>query len=100
MIKLLPLSVALLAGGCVSLEQAAPPAVMLGAQSGHGNLAVLEKGREIYVTSCAKCHTVEPVNKYSSERWDKILPEMTVKSKLRPADADAVRMYVRAVLNH
>ncbi len=94
----LQFTAALLVTGCVSLEQAAPPVAMLGLTTTTSKLASLEQGRNIYITRCAKCHSVEPVQKYSLARWKEILPEMSIKSKLGQQDAIAVSAYVMAVL--
>jgi mono/diheme cytochrome c family protein len=60
---------------------------------------LLERGRDIYVTACAKCHSPEPVRDYSRQEWvGKILPEMIKVTKLGPEDARAVEAYVLAVL--
>ena len=80
---------------CVSLEQSAPPVEML---AGGGNHAALNTGRDIYITRCAKCHTVEPVTKYSLTEWNKILPDMAERSHLSAADTQSVTAYVHQVL--
>ena len=86
--------------GCVSIEQAAPPVIMLGQQaSSTSKRAMLEQGRLIYITRCAKCHSVEPVSRYSRLRWDTILPKMADKTKLSAADEEAVHLYVLTVLD-
>lgn len=96
------ISAGLLAAGlaaCVSLEQAAPPAETLSAASRGTSAAQLRLGREIYVTRCARCHSVEPVRKYSRAHWEReILPEMAEETNLSASDAAAVRAYVLAVL--
>ena len=95
------LTLAVLAGaGCMTLEQAAPPVALLHPQAGGGNLTSLALGRDIYVTKCAKCHSVEPVTNYSLAKWDEILPKMAEKTKLVTGEADAVRAYVFAVLKN
>ncbi len=80
---------------CVSLEQSAPPVSMLGVQRGKDQLS---RGRDIYITKCARCHAVEPVRKYSQAHWDEIMPEMTEKSKLSPSEVAALDSYLKAVL--
>lgn len=90
---------ALMGGSCVSLEQAAPRAETLPAQARMGSPAQLAQGREIYVTKCAKCHSVEPVRKYPAEKWQhQILPEMEEETKLSASEVAAVRAYVMSVL--
>ena len=97
------LSAALATAGlaaCVSLEQAAPPAETLPSRTGGTSAAQLRQGREIYVTRCARCHSVEPVRKYSRAHWERdILPDMAEETNLNASDAAAVRAYVLAVLD-
>ena len=80
---------------CVSLEQAAPPVAQLGGAD-HSQLYM---GREIYITRCAKCHSVEPVTKYSLQHWVDIMPKMARKTHLNEAETAAVLAYVTKVIN-
>jgi mono/diheme cytochrome c family protein len=100
LMRVLSITTALLTGACVSLEQAAPPVNTLaqstsaGAKSGQ-----LALGREIYITRCAKCHSVEPVRKYPRDQWEReIIPEMAEETNLNASETEAVRAYVLAVL--
>ena len=78
--RVLLLGAGLGTAACVSLEQSAPPVAAVNAAAPGANLAL---GREIYITSCAKCHAVEPVRKYSREDWkNHIIPEMAALTKL------------------
>ena len=83
---------------CVTLEQAAPPIELLAGAAGAGEHAKLVLGRDLYITRCAKCHTVEPVTKYSLEHWQNVMPEMAGKSHLTATETDAVMAYVLKVL--
>ena len=98
-LKRLPAGLAAAAlAACVSLEQAAPPVETLPARA--TSAGQLRLGREIYVTRCATCHSVEPVRKYSRAHWEReILPEMAEETNLSASDAAAVRAYVLAVLD-
>jgi len=90
---------ALSGGACVSLEQAAPLPKTLPAAMRVGTPSQLALGREIYVTKCAACHSVEPVRKYSLAQWEHdILPEMAEETNLNEHDTAAVRAYVVSVL--
>src|SRR5205823_6412014 len=89
---------AVLLSGCVSLDKAAPPVSSFAGHVPASERAVLEKGRDIYVTKCAKCHVPEPVARYSLSHWTKILPEMSHDAKLTASETDSVRAYVVAVL--
>lgn len=95
------LVVAAFAGGsCITLEQAAPLVETLPAHARLGSASQLAHGRDIYITKCAKCHSVEPVHKYPREQWEReILPEMEEETNLDAAEAAAVRAYVLSVLN-
>src|SRR5436190_11966649 len=93
-----PLAAAVMPCGCASLEQAAPPVETIALQSSATKRAQLEQGRTIYITKCAKCHSPEPVRKYSASRWEGILKEMLEETKLDEPAASAVRAYVYAAL--
>ena len=83
---------------CVSVEKAAPPVTVLTIKK-PSETPVLARGRDIYLSACVKCHSVEPIRDHSATEWtDDILPTMCKKSKLASADADAVKAYVLAAL--
>ena len=87
------------ASACLTLEQAAPPVDTLNRQGVHSSPSQLALGRDIYITKCAKCHSVEPVHQYPEGEWvHKILPEMNEETKLNTEEAAAVKAYVLAVL--
>lgn len=97
---MLLLLAALTGVSCVSLEQSAPPVALLSSAVIHKNTANLSLGRDIYVTRCAKCHSVEPVTKYSREKWvHEIMPEMAEETNLTASESEAVKAYVLAVLD-
>lgn len=87
----------LLLGGCVSLERTAPPvtAQMVGLAK-PADAGRLEAGRRILVTSCVKCHTLEPLEKYSRAEWLESLADMSQRSKLTPEQETVLREYVMA----
>lgn len=72
-----------------SLEEMAPTPVGTGPRS-----AQLQRGREIYITKCARCHSVEPVGKYTAAHWREIMPEMIEETNLNSEDAAAVNAYI------
>lgn len=96
--KALPLVAAVVLAGCVSLEIAAPRVETLPLLPSGGNRVQLEQGRTIYITKCAKCHSPEPVHRYTSSQWDVILPDMIGETNLDTAESAAVSAYVYAVL--
>lgn len=96
---MLLLLAALTGASCVTLEQAAPPVALLNPALVQKQSANLALGRDIYVTRCAKCHSVEPVTNYSREKWEQeIIPEMAEETNLTLSETEAVRAYVLAVL--
>jgi mono/diheme cytochrome c family protein len=86
----------LLVAACSGLDTGVPPVASLGTAAASADVA---RGRQLYVTSCAKCHSPEPVRRYSAADWQKrILPEMAELTKLTAAETAAVEAYVLAVL--
>ena len=79
--------------GCVTLDELAPPVASLASPAGHSQLS---RGRTLYLTTCAKCHSVEPVSRYSAAEWRVILPDMAAESNLTTSDEAAVTAYVMA----
>lgn len=97
-LRTLLLGAAFACGGCYTLEQAVPPVASLVRPAGQETL-ILDRGREIYLTSCAKCHSPVPVRSHTAERWDaRIIPKMAGLTKLNAEDTSALRSYVLAVL--
>ena len=58
----------------------------------------IEQGRLLYITSCAKCHSPEPVTRYSLERWGGILPRMAEQADLDNEAEQAVSAYIKVIL--
>lgn len=83
-------------GGCVSLETLAPQVPGPFANSTEQSKIAL--GRQLYVTTCTKCHAVEPVKKYSLAEWGRILPEMAEEANTSPEQTESLRCYLQAVL--
>lgn len=97
--RILLVVAALSGGACITLEQAAPPVASLPPHLRTGTTSQLALGRDIYITKCANCHSVEPVKKYPLAQWEhEILPEMSEETKLTPEESAAVRAYVLTVL--
>lgn len=88
----------LIATSCITLEEMAPsvgPRFSIGGRSA-ASLAVLEQGREVYITDCTRCHSVEPINRYTSDHWRKILERMGPQSKLDESRSSALQAYILA----
>ncbi len=86
--------------GCQTLEEMAPPVVGVGFQivseRHRVDLSMLELGRQVYVSDCSRCHSLEPIARYSVKRWRTILPRMTRQTRLNAEQTKAVEAYVMA----
>ena len=90
-------TVAVIAGCVSTLEGVAPPvnAAMIEVARNEGSDAeALDRGRLIYITRCAQCHSVLPVGQYSRQEWDRILPDMAQRTRLDGNQAAELRAYV------
>lgn len=93
------LSIALGLAGCLSIEQMAPPVgpkfARLTMTSGT-TMSLLATGREVYIGDCARCHSIEPINRYSLDRWGGIILRMGPEAKLDESRTAALRAYLFA----
>ena len=62
------------------------------------SLQMLEEGRHIYLTSCTKCHSPDPVMRHSELDWERILSEMIPKSRLQERQSRNLKAYIGHVL--
>ena len=75
----------------------APPVTPQFARMSPAPLAVLERGRRVYQTQCARCHPLENPALYPADALSqRIVPAMAGKAKLAPGDAQAVLAYLLA----
>ncbi len=83
--------------GCLTVGQMAPPVdpdfTRLATGTGVSR-ATLDVGREVYISDCARCHTIEPISRYTADRWNDIISRMGARSKLDETRAEALRAYV------
>jgi mono/diheme cytochrome c family protein len=80
-------------------ETAFPTAQTLAARTGAGdgaNIAVLERGRKIYTTSCTECHVARTIANYSVTQWHHYIGIMAPRAGLSGDDRAAVESYVVA----
>ncbi len=87
--------------GCATIDELAPPVGALALREGETMgvpAANLERGRTIYITRCARCHSPEPVAAYSEAKWRETLPRMSGQSMLTPQETADVRDYVLVTL--
>ncbi len=83
--------------GCMTIEQMAPavgPKFQTVAARHGVEVETLQLGREIYLSGCVKCHSVEPIGRYSVKEWRRMLPKMFDKTLLFGEDARALEAYV------
>jgi mono/diheme cytochrome c family protein len=83
-------------GGCVSMEQMAPPVSARMVAAGGASMATLDSGRRLYTGRCTTCHSIDPVTKHSVDRWRAIIDEMAGEAKLSASEKSAVLAYVLA----
>jgi mono/diheme cytochrome c family protein len=87
--------------GCATIDELAPPVSALALREGEAmgvTAENLERGRTIYITNCARCHSPEPVAAYSEAQWRETLPRMSHESMLTAQEASDVRNYVMVTL--
>ncbi len=57
-------------------------------------MSALERGREIYMSDCTRCHSIEPIDRYSADRWRDIISRMSLEAKLDDRQTAALQAYV------
>lgn len=90
--------ITLILAGCLTIEQMAPPVGPEFSRIERSGvpLAFLERGREVYLSDCTRCHSVEPIDRYSIDRWRAIIERMGPQSKLDDSRTAALQAYVLA----
>jgi mono/diheme cytochrome c family protein len=87
--------------GCATIDELAPPVGVLTLSQGE-SMGVpaenLERGRLIYITQCARCHSPEPVTGYTEAQWRETLPRMSHEAVLTSQETADVRDYVLVTL--
>lgn len=88
--------------GCETVEKLAPTVDSLVLNShemtGSSSLQTLQRGRILYITKCANCHSPERVTRYSYDHWERIIPDMAERTKLNQQETNDLRSYINAVL--
>ena len=88
--------------GCATTEDLAPlvDATTIELAGAHElDMSRLQRGRTLYITSCAQCHRPEPVVRYAQDQWREIIPRMSTYARLTPDDSAALRSYVVTILD-
>jgi hypothetical protein len=84
--------------GCVAAG--APPAVAGPVAEAAARLELpldaVQRGHDLFVVKCVRCHSAPAPGAYSEEEWGRILPRMARRAKLDGAAESDVRAYVLA----
>ncbi len=56
-----------------------------------------EKGRELYLLKCVKCHKLRDPADYSDEKWSYWMKKMKKKAHLSDEQYDLISQYVESV---
>lgn len=54
----------------------------------------IASGSQLYADNCGKCHKFKVMSDYSTEEWQKIVPNMCAKAKLDSTQENQVMQYV------
>jgi Cytochrome c1 len=58
------------------------------------SLAELKKGRQLYISNCASCHSLYEPERYDTARWRRIMDRMAPKSHLNDENKALIWKYV------
>ena len=61
------------------------------------DVAMLERGRNLFVHRCIECHTLPTIWRYTTNDWPEIVNDMSHRASLKPGDREAVIAYILAV---
>ena len=95
---LLPL---ILVAGCTPIATLAPPVneKMVSAAYVLGyDRSDLERGRLLYLSDCARCHSPVTINSLSKEQWSTVLPRMVGITNLDQEAQQSLESYITCVL--
>lgn len=87
----------LLGAGCASVANLAPevdPRMRQIAAAQGLPAETLDRGRRIYLTDCARCHSPVAVRDHTPAQWTAILERMAPLTKLPDDDTDALAAYL------
>jgi mono/diheme cytochrome c family protein len=91
------MALALLANGCATRTNIPIPDLKMANESGH-DLASLQRGHQIYLTQCSRCHEAKMPSQISREDWHIVTPGMAWNAGISEADEAAVLNYIMASL--
>lgn len=90
------LALVLALGGCETTQQSAPFAreQLDAGQYSAEQLNAFDVGRDIYLRRCSTCHSIEPINRYSIDKWQSILPGMSDEAGLSEGETRQLADYI------
>lgn len=59
------------------------------------SLADLQAGRTLYMNNCNSCHQLYSPDRFSANRWDGILSQMTPRTSMSPDEVALVAKYLK-----
>ncbi|MEP4933270.1 c-type cytochrome [Haloferula sp.] len=83
--------------GCSTQSDQPPVPDVAMSEASKSSMEVLQRGRAVYVSECARCHEAMMPQDVSEDEWHVILPGMAWNSGISSADEEAVEAYIRAV---
>lgn len=86
--------------GCASIVSRVPlvtPAMTAAAVGSGVEPAALDRGREIYLNRCTRCHGPVAIAGRTPRQWDAILPRMAAESQLDSSATADLTAYIQAV---
>jgi cytochrome c5 len=85
--------------GCAAPRDVPPkPTEQMAASTAVG-LATLERGHQVYLKHCGRCHEYEMPDEVSGPDWHVVVPGMAWNAGISKADEAAVLQYVIAARN-
>ncbi len=58
------------------------------------DITKLKKGKELYVNTCAECHSLKKPEKYSADKWVELVEVMSKKAKISDEQASLILHYL------
>lgn len=81
----------------ISSRNTPPPQIKKQVYPPTANVIIdLEKGKQLYISSCKRCHGEPVVTDFTAAQWDRILPLMFPRTALNTEEAYQVRAFVLA----
>jgi nitrate/TMAO reductase-like tetraheme cytochrome c subunit len=60
----------------------------------------IAQGKGLYDAKCSQCHKLKVVDKFTTEEWAKILPDMAGKAKLPDNETAMIQEFITWELNN